>query len=93
MFGDLNRRPSTSLTKVLPPLKVDTIIFSALILNDLEAFCQGVEMKRTLRHPEGVDDGLHQAQHEEGAAAHVGQEEHDADASSELRTQRSADHV
>lgn len=50
-------------------------------------------MKRTLRHPKGVDDGLHQAQHEEGAGAHVGQEEHDADASSELRTHRSADHV
>lgn len=54
---------------------------------------QAAQIKLTLWHAEGAHDGLDQTEHIQSAAAHVGQEEHDADAAAELRPERSADHV
>lgn len=47
----------------------------------------------TFWHSECGHDGFNQTQHKEGAATHVGQEEHDANAATEFRTQRPAYHV
>lgn len=49
--------------------------------------------KLTFRNPEGGQDCFNQTQYKEGAGTHVGQEEHDADAATEFRTQRTAYHV
>lgn len=43
--------------------------------------------------PKAVHQRLHQPQHIEGTATHVGQEKHDPDAASKLWAQGTADHV
>lgn len=52
-----------------------------------------VTNKLTFWNSKGGHNGLNQTQHKKGGAAHVSQEEHDADAAAKLGTQRSADHV
>lgn len=49
--------------------------------------------KLTFRNAKGGQDRFNQTQYKEGAGTHVGQEEHDADAATEFRTQRTANHV
>lgn len=47
----------------------------------------------TFWHSKCGHDGFNQTEHKEGAATHVGQEEHDANAATKFRTQRPAYHV
>lgn len=47
----------------------------------------------TYWYAKGVHDGLDETKHKQSAAAHVRQEEHDADAATKLWAESSADHV
>lgn len=52
-----------------------------------------LKIKLTFWHSEGGHNGFNQTEHKESAAAHIGEEEHDADTATELWAQRTADHV
>lgn len=43
-------------------------------------------MKLTCWHAKGVHDGLNQTKHKQSTAAHIREEEHDADAATKLWT-------
>lgn len=54
---------------------------------------QTMKVKVTFRDSKCGQDGFNQTEHHQSTAAHISQEEHDADAATKLWSQCSADHV
>lgn len=52
-----------------------------------------MKVKVTFRDSKCGQDGFNQTEHHQSTAAHISQEEHDADAATKLWSQCSADHV